>query len=184
MKASAMWIQNHPSVRPVRSSQLRSESHTPFRPATATYPTMCASSPRRIRVSIPQSSIDVEANGSVMNGLMTSTEIPARSDRRGDQGEASSMAIAGERTGAALVIGVGEYLHAEQVWPLRYAARDAEAMATLLIDLETCGFPDHGVKLLTDVNAGRDAIAHHLSKWLPERRRGPSGESSTSPGTG
>ena len=43
------------------------------------------------------------------------------------------MAAAGERAGAALVIGVGEYLHAEQVWPLRYAAIDAGAMATLLI---------------------------------------------------
>jgi serine/threonine protein kinase len=78
----------------------------------------------------------------------------------------------GERDGAAVLIGIGEYLHEEQVWPLRYAARDAEAMAGVLSDPELCGFPAHKVKLLTDQSASRDTIAHHLSRWLPEQARG------------
>ena len=81
-------------------------------------------------------------------------------------------AATGERAGAAVLIGIGEYLHEEQVWPLRYAARDAEAMAGVLSDPEVCGFPAHKVKLLTDQSASRDAVAHHLSKWLPEQARG------------
>jgi serine/threonine protein kinase len=82
------------------------------------------------------------------------------------------MAIAGERAGAALVIGIGDYGKADQVRPLRFAARDAEAMASILIDRETCGFPARGVRLLTNAEASRDAVAHHLSKWLPEQARG------------
>ncbi len=81
-------------------------------------------------------------------------------------------AATSERDAAAVLIGIGEYLRAEQVWPLRYAARDAEAMADVLRDPEVCGFPAHKVKLLTDQSASRDAIAHHLSKWLPEQARG------------
>src|SRR4051812_38983975 len=84
---------------------------------------------------------------------------------------AKGMGAAGERAGAALVIGIGEYRHAGQVGPLRFAARDAEAMAEALIDSEVCGFPAGKVKLLTDSDAGRDAVAHHLSKWLPEQAR-------------
>src|SRR5262245_3459133 len=78
---------------------------------------------------------------------------------------AFSMATAGERAGAALVIGIGEYLHAGQVCPLRFAAHDAEAMAEALTDSEVCGFPADKVRLLTDSDAARDAVAHHLSKW-------------------
>ncbi|MFI5453922.1 MAG: protein kinase [Isosphaerales bacterium] len=78
----------------------------------------------------------------------------------------------GGRSGAALLIGIGEYLHAERVWPLRYAARDAEALADVLIDSGVCGFPAPRVKLLTNADAGRDAVAHHLSKWLPEQAKG------------
>jgi serine/threonine protein kinase len=78
----------------------------------------------------------------------------------------------GERGGAAVLIGIGEYLHTQQVWPLCYAARDAEAMAGVLSDPELCSFPAHKVKLLTDQSASRDTVAHHLSKWLPEQARG------------
>ncbi len=81
-------------------------------------------------------------------------------------------AATGERAGAAVLIGVSDYLHQEQVWPLRYAARDAEAMAGVLSDPEVCSFPAHKVKLLTDQSASRDTVAHHLSKWLPEQARG------------
>ena len=78
----------------------------------------------------------------------------------------------GERAGAAVVIGVGEYLHAESVRPLRFAARDAEAVAGALIDPTICGFPAGKVKLLTDAAACRDTMAHHLSKWLPSQAKG------------
>jgi serine/threonine protein kinase len=81
-------------------------------------------------------------------------------------------AATSERNGAAVLIGIGAYQHAEQVWPLRYAARDAEAMAGVLSDPEVCSFPARKVKLLTDQSASRDAVAHHLSKWLPEQARG------------
>jgi len=81
-------------------------------------------------------------------------------------------AAKGERAAAALLIGIGKYLHAEQVWPLRYAAPDAEAMAGVLADPEVCGFPAQRVKLLTDHSATRDSVAHHLSRWLPEQARG------------
>jgi len=83
------------------------------------------------------------------------------------------MAIGeGVRSGAALLIGIGEYLHSERVWPLRYAARDAEALADVLTDSGVCGFPAPRVKLLTNADAGRDAVAHHLSKWLPQQAKG------------
>jgi serine/threonine protein kinase len=81
-------------------------------------------------------------------------------------------AATSERDGAAVLIGIGQYLLEEQVWPLRYAARDAEAMAGVLSDPEVCGFPAAKVKLLTDRSASRDAVAHNLSKWLPEQARG------------
>ncbi len=77
-----------------------------------------------------------------------------------------------ERAAAAVLIGIGRYLRGEQVRPLRDAAHDAEAMSNTLIDPETCGFPPQRVKLLTDLVATRDAVAHHLSKWLPEQGRG------------
>ena len=54
--------------------------------------------------------------------------------------------------------------------PVRRA--DAEAMAEALVDPEICGFPAGKVMLLTDADATRDAVVHHLSKWLPERAKG------------
>ena len=77
-----------------------------------------------------------------------------------------------ERVGAALLIGIGDYVHADRVWPLEYAARDAEAMAAILIDGDLCGFPADRVKVLADADAHRDAIVHHLSKWLPKQAEG------------
>ncbi len=77
-----------------------------------------------------------------------------------------------ERVGAALLIGIGDYVHADRVWPLEYAARDAQAMAAVLIDGDLCGFPADRVKVLADADAHRDAIAHHLSKWLPKQAEG------------
>src|SRR5262249_43128272 len=54
---------------------------------------------------------------------------------------------------------------------LRFATLDAKAVAGALIDPEVCGFPAAKVKLLTDGDACRDSLAHHLSKWLPEQAK-------------
>ena len=78
------------------------------------------------------------------------------------------------RAAAAVLIGIGKYLHGERVWPLRFAAPDAEAFAELLMDRQLCTFCPEKVKLLTDQTASRDAVAHHLSKWLPEQAAAPS----------
>lgn len=78
----------------------------------------------------------------------------------------------GRRAGAALLVGVGGYLHADRIQTLRFAVRDAEALGELLVDPEVCGFPADSVRVLTDADASRDALAHHLSKWLPAQARG------------
>jgi serine/threonine protein kinase/uncharacterized caspase-like protein len=70
------------------------------------------------------------------------------------------------------VIGVGEYLRAQQVETLRFASHDADALAIALADPNLCAFPPDQVLLLTDGDAGRDAIVQRLSRWLPERARG------------
>jgi serine/threonine protein kinase len=76
------------------------------------------------------------------------------------------------RSAAALLIGIGDYLHTDRVTPLRYAARDAQALSALLVDPDVCGFPPDRVMLLTDAEARRDEIVKRLSKWLPEHARG------------
>jgi serine/threonine protein kinase len=75
------------------------------------------------------------------------------------------------RNGVALVLGVGDYPHPE-IARLEFAAQDAEAVAEALTDPEVCAFPAEQVVLLTDEQAGRDAIVRHLSQWLPQRARG------------
>src|SRR5262245_60917438 len=76
------------------------------------------------------------------------------------------------RVGVALVVGVGDYLRAERVEPLRFATRDAAALAAALADPDLCAFPREQVVLLTDADARRDDLVHRLSHWLPERARG------------
>jgi serine/threonine protein kinase len=76
------------------------------------------------------------------------------------------------RAGVALVIGVGEYLRAERVEPLRFATRDAEALADALADPNLCSFPRDQVTLLTNGEARRDAVVQRLSRWLPEQACG------------
>jgi serine/threonine protein kinase len=78
----------------------------------------------------------------------------------------------GSRAGAALVIGVGNYLRAERVETLRFAARDAVALADALGDPGVCAFPPEQILLLTNGNARRDEIVQSLSRWLPDRARG------------
>src|SRR4051812_29440781 len=78
----------------------------------------------------------------------------------------------GKRAGAALLVGVGDYLRADRVESLRYAARDAEALGEVLNDPRICGFPADRVKVLTDGQASRDELVHQLSKWLPAQAKG------------
>ncbi len=76
------------------------------------------------------------------------------------------------RSGVALVVGVGDHLHGDEIGPLPLAPRDAKAMAQLLSDPTVGAFPSEQIALLTDQQASRFAILQHLSKWLPERSRG------------
>jgi serine/threonine-protein kinase len=76
------------------------------------------------------------------------------------------------RAGAALVLGIGKYLHAGRVEPLRFAARDAGALARALADPALCAFPAESVALLTGPRARRDQVVQRLSRWLPEQARG------------
>src|SRR5579864_5233726 len=83
--------------------------------------------------------------------------------------------MAGEencRVGAALLVGIGAYERSDKLATLRYAARDAEAIAEVLTDPALCGFPRDRVVLLTDADARREDVVHRLSKWLPEAARG------------
>jgi serine/threonine protein kinase len=85
--------------------------------------------------------------------------------------------MAGEakrREGAALLVGIGAYQHTDKVAKLRYAARDAEALAEVLTDPGLCGFPGDRVMLLTDDHARREDVVHQLSKWLPDKAKGAS----------
>jgi serine/threonine protein kinase/uncharacterized caspase-like protein len=81
-------------------------------------------------------------------------------------------ADASNRAGVALLIGVGDYLHADRIARLPFAARDAKALARLFVDADVCGFPRGQVVVLTDRRARREAIVDRLSGWLPARARG------------
>jgi serine/threonine protein kinase len=76
------------------------------------------------------------------------------------------------RAAVGLVIGVGEYLRAERVEPLRFAKHDADALASALAEPALCAFPPEAVVVLTNQQACRDNVVQHLSRWLPERARG------------
>jgi serine/threonine protein kinase/pSer/pThr/pTyr-binding forkhead associated (FHA) protein len=76
------------------------------------------------------------------------------------------------RAAVALVIGIGDYRRADRVAPLRYATRDAKALARLLADPDVCRFPHDRVAILTQNRARRDRIVHYLSKWLPDQAKG------------
>jgi serine/threonine protein kinase len=78
----------------------------------------------------------------------------------------------GCREGVALVVGVGEYLRAERIAPLRFAAPDAASLADALADPNLCAFPHEQVVLLTNGEARRDEVVQRLSRWFPERARG------------
>jgi serine/threonine protein kinase/uncharacterized caspase-like protein len=76
------------------------------------------------------------------------------------------------RNAVALLFGIGEYYHRERIAPLRYAGRDARALARLLANGDCCGFPRDGVALLTDRHAGRRDMVRRLSRWLPRQAKG------------
>jgi serine/threonine protein kinase len=64
-------------------------------------------------------------------------------------------------------VGIDQYEHAEQIPALRFAARDAEAVAAALADPDVGNFREEQVLLLTGAQATRDEVVRHLSKWLP-----------------
>jgi serine/threonine protein kinase len=77
-----------------------------------------------------------------------------------------------KRPAVALVVGIDDYLHADRIPALRFAARDATAMRQVLADPDVGNFSEDGVVLLTGAAAGRDDLVRRLSRWLPERARG------------
>src|SRR5579859_5555173 len=76
------------------------------------------------------------------------------------------------RNAVGLLFGVGEYQESSRIAPLRYAARDARALARLLADPLVCNFSRQRTSLLTGGNATRRNIVRRLSSWLPEQARG------------
>src|SRR5258708_3016479 len=75
-----------------------------------------------------------------------------------------------KRIGAALVIGISRYPH-DGIAPLKYAARDARALAQMLTDPEIGGFDPERVKVLSNQHATREAIIRGLSAWLPAQAK-------------
>lgn len=78
----------------------------------------------------------------------------------------------GYRSGAALMIGVGDYPDGQELAKLPFAARDAETMAALFADSTVCNLAPDKVQLLVDAQATREKIIGMLSNWLQERARG------------
>jgi serine/threonine protein kinase len=76
------------------------------------------------------------------------------------------------RPGVAFLAGINEYLHAEQIPTLRFAERDAEALAELLADGDVCRFPPERIRLLAGPQAGREEIVHSFEDWLPRQAKG------------
>ncbi len=78
----------------------------------------------------------------------------------------------GKRAGVALLIGIGDYLHADRVERLPFAPRDAKSLTRLLTNPDVCAFPEDSVALLLDHKASRRPIIERLSEWLPAQARG------------
>jgi serine/threonine protein kinase len=76
------------------------------------------------------------------------------------------------RAAVALLVGIGDYRHRDRITTLRYAPRDARALARILAEPGIGGFPEGSVVTLTDARATRAAIVEHLSAWLPRVARG------------
>src|SRR5262245_24588975 len=63
--------------------------------------------------------------------------------------------------GHALFIGVGTY-EAHPAMNVPFTTRDAEALATVLSDSRSCGYPNTQTSLLSDSNATREAVLASL----------------------
>src|SRR5262245_65544897 len=61
----------------------------------------------------------------------------------------TDMTPAPLRNAVALLVGIG-YGHSAGIAPLRFASRDARALARLVADPRVCAFPRDKVALLTD----------------------------------
>jgi serine/threonine protein kinase len=81
-------------------------------------------------------------------------------------------ASASPRNAVALLFGIGDYHARERIAPLRFATRDARALARLLGDPEVCGFPRERVAVLTDRHASRRNMVRRLAGWLPQQANG------------
>src|SRR5262245_28857785 len=64
------------------------------------------------------------------------------------------------RNAVALLIGIG-YGDRPGLNPLRFASRDARALARVVADPRACAFPPDKVALLTDAKATRAAVVRH-----------------------
>src|SRR5262245_49882874 len=76
------------------------------------------------------------------------------------------------RNSVARFAGIGAYRDRARAPTLRYAARDARALARLLIDPDVCAFPSDRVAVLTNRQAHRAELVRRLSSWLPEQGHG------------
>jgi hypothetical protein len=65
-----------------------------------------------------------------------------------------------------IVIGVGRFRESG-ITPVKYAARDAEAIATSLKSIG--GIPSERVRTLVDTHALKDDLAELLEEWLPKQ---------------
>jgi serine/threonine-protein kinase len=82
------------------------------------------------------------------------------------------MPLPGPRNAVALVAGIGAYRDAGRIPALRFASRDARALARLLADPDVCAFPADRVAVLTNRHAHRAELVRRLSTWLPSQGDG------------
>jgi uncharacterized caspase-like protein len=68
--------------------------------------------------------------------------------------------------GYALLIGVGQSAWAD--WSLPVTVKDVEALNTVLVNPDLCGYPEPNIRLLTNSNATRQAILDNL-QWLQQQ---------------
>jgi serine/threonine protein kinase len=82
------------------------------------------------------------------------------------------MPLPSPRNAVALVVGIGAYQNPTRVPTLRYAARDARALARVLAAPDVCAFPEERVVVLTNRQAHRAELVRRLSSWLPAQGQG------------
>ena len=71
----------------------------------------------------------------------------------------------------ALVIGISHYKNLPPEAQLKYSARDADAIYTVLISKQGGDFPVENVHVLKDEDATLTNLTQELEKWLPSATR-------------